>query len=464
MQISLRVAVFFFGIALTTAPSLAQPTLEAAYVLLGEKGAVARTIHTGTADCPALSVDGASQPMNVRMAPQTGDSPPFPVLVCELAIAGAKAVTLNGQSLPLPPPANDKLSTFAVIGDTGCRLKAGKEKNPKNKDYEADGKFQDCNSESDWPFSVLAGSVAETEPQLLVHLGDYHYRESKCPPKDKGCKGSPYGDNWPTWKADFFAPAKPLLAAAPWLATRGNHESCGRAGEGFMLFLDPTLAVNHQPAPCAALLETFSVTVGGQQFVMLDSTNAPDECTPEKKAAKGKKKKKKEAVCDLKKNLTPNCPESGCSAKDYADQFARMKPTDGAWLVTHRPVWGFKNKGKPLNATLQLALTAWSGQLPPGFALAAAGHIHIWEALSFKDKGAPQFVLGNGGTLLTGKIERKLKGLKAGTREVRDAKTSHKWGFTILTPAADGWTVDAYSVKGKEKFSCSVAQGAVKCP
>jgi hypothetical protein len=58
----------------------------------------------------------------------------------------------------------------------------------------------------------------------------------------KGCKGSPYGDNWDTWKADFFKPAAPLLAVAPWIATRGNHEICARAGLGFMLFLDPTLA------------------------------------------------------------------------------------------------------------------------------------------------------------------------------------------------------------------------------
>lgn len=461
MRVFLRVAVFSLAIALTTTPSRAQPVLEAAYVLLGGNGAVARTIHTGTADCPSLSINGTTQPMSVRMAPQTGKDAPFPVLVCELAIpAAANSVTLNGTPLPLPPAGT--LATVAVIGDTGCRLKAEKGTTPKDKDYEADGKFQDC--ESDWPFSQLAASTAAEKPQLLVHVGDYIYRESKCPHHDKGCKGSPHGDTWLTWQADFFAPAKPLLAAAPWLATRGNHETCSRNGAGFMLFLDPTLAVNQQPAPCGALIDTFSVTVGGQQFVMLDTSNAPDECVSGKKAAKGKKKKKKEVACDLTKNLAPNCPKSGCSAKDYADQFAAMKPANGAWLVTHRPAWGFKNKGKPLNATLQAALTAWSGQLPPGFALAAAGHIHIWEALSFKDKGAPQFVLGNGGTLLTGKIDRKLKGLKVGGREVRDAKTSHKWGFTIFTPATGGWTLTAYSVKGKDKFECSLAQGTVSCP
>ena len=41
------------------------------------------------------------------------------------------------------------------------------------------------------------------------------------------------------WEADFFAPAKALLAAAPWIVVRGNHESCNRAGQGWWRFLDP---------------------------------------------------------------------------------------------------------------------------------------------------------------------------------------------------------------------------------
>src|SRR6185503_6660704 len=101
----------------------------------------------------------------------------------------------------------------------------------------------------------------------------------------------------------------------------------------------------------------------------LDSSNAPDECP--------------DSGCDTKTSNAPECPKPGCSAKAYADQFAAIaaiKPTDGAWLVSHRPVWGFKNKSQ-LNATLQAALGQWGGKLPPGFALAIAGHIHIWETL-----------------------------------------------------------------------------------
>ena len=54
-----------------------------------------------------------------------------------------------------------------------------------------------------------------------------------------GCAGSPYGDNWAVWQKDFFDPAAPLLAAAPWVLVRGNHELCSRGGHGWFRLLDP---------------------------------------------------------------------------------------------------------------------------------------------------------------------------------------------------------------------------------
>src|SRR5262249_9219466 len=62
-----------------------------------------------------------------------------------------------------------------------------------------------------------AGRERRRRQDLVIHVGDYLYRQSACPPGDAGCAGSPYGDDWPTWKADFFAPAAPAL-----LARRGS--------------------------------------------------------------------------------------------------------------------------------------------------------------------------------------------------------------------------------------------------
>ncbi len=64
------------------------------------------------------------------------------------------------------------------------------------------------------------------------------YREDECPAGNTGCAGSPSGYGWAPWNADFFAPAAPLFAAAPWVMVRGNHEDCSRAGEGWFRFLD----------------------------------------------------------------------------------------------------------------------------------------------------------------------------------------------------------------------------------
>jgi hypothetical protein len=217
-------AALMLALTFLLAPLCAQAQstkLEAAYVVLGPQGAVARAVLAGTSQCPAITIDGAQQPMNVRAQ---GDAA-FPVLVCELPIpAGAGAASVENSPLPLP---KRTLGSIAAFGDTGCRLKAAKGKANDPDDAANRGKFQDCNDPARWPFAQLATRVASEKPDLIIHVGDYLYRESACPPGDAGCARSPHGDDWPTWKADFFAPAAPALLAAPWIVVRGNHENDG---------------------------------------------------------------------------------------------------------------------------------------------------------------------------------------------------------------------------------------------
>ncbi len=82
----------------------------------------------------------------------------------------------------------------------------------------------------------------------MIHVGDYVYRETPCPEGNTTCAGSPWGYGWDVWNADFFEPAAPLLANAPWLVVRGNHENCARAGEGWLRFLDPLPMETDVPA------------------------------------------------------------------------------------------------------------------------------------------------------------------------------------------------------------------------
>jgi hypothetical protein len=453
MAMPARRTVVLFALALVIGltsgaamPAAAQSP-AAAYVVLGGAGAVARAVvlagTTGIVpQCPAIVVNGASQAMSVRAQPDTN----FPVLVCEYVLpAGATSAAITGQALPLPPTA---LNAIAVFGDTGCRLKADKisaaQAARDSEELDEEGKFQDCNDPSDWPFAPMSAVIAKAKPDLVVHVGDYHYRESPCPSGDQGCQGSPYGDNWVTWAADFFTPAAPLLQAAPWIVTRGNHEICKRAGVGYARLLDPTPAGSQIPPTCVDLIEQYTVTVGGHAFIVLDSSDAPDEC-----------------------------PKSGCDSAPYAKQFEAMQPVAATWLVTHRPIWGFTNSkdksGKRKlgrrNMTLQAALAQWNGVPPPGIELVLSGHIHLWEALSFADKGSPQFVLGSGSTELAHKITEKLKGAKIGGRTVAAATTDHRFGYTMFLPSKRGghWDATFYDTGGKAKIACKVEATKATC-
>jgi calcineurin-like phosphoesterase family protein len=437
-----RSALLISALTLAATSAAAQAPV-ATYVVVGAQGPVARAvIPTGTSapTCPAIVVDGNSQTMSLRATPDAN----FPVLVCELVLpASAKSAAIAGQALPLPPAA---VNSIAVFGDTGCRLKADKNAARAARDtdeadeMEESGKFQDCNNEDDWPFAPMSATIAKAKPDLVVHVGDYLYRESPCPPGEKGCKGSPYGDNWDSWEADFFTPAAPLLNAAPWIVTRGNHEICERGGIGYARLLDPSPATGPQPA-CVEMMDQYTITVGGRAFIVLDSSNAPDDC-----------------------------PKTGCDSAAYAAQFAAMKPGAGTWLVTHRPIWGFtnskdKNSGQRKlgirNMTLQAALAKWNGRPPQGIELVLSGHIHLWEALSFADGRSPQFVLGDGSTELAHKITENLEGQPIGGTTVAAAATDHHFGYTIFQPSKNDGTF--YDTTGKPKLTCKVEPSKVRC-
>jgi hypothetical protein len=236
-----------------------------------------------------------------------------------------------------------------------------------------------------------------------------------------------------TWKADFFDPARPLLEAAPWIMTRGNHEGCSRAGSGYFRFLAPRMASSELPPPCIDHVPHYVVSVAGKSFVVMDTSNAADSCA------------------------------TSCTSGPYTQDFTDMKPTPGSWLLSHRPVWGIGQKFT-LNATLQRALTSWDGRLPHGIELALSGHMHIWQLLAFADGRSPQLIAGNGGTLRD-RINRRLRGLKIGGTTVSYAKLEHSFGYTLLRPIATGsdWTATFFNEAGKAKFTCLLRPTAANC-
>jgi hypothetical protein len=450
-------------------PAAAQtpPPPPPPYVVLGagDKGAMARAIMIPDANnnipqCPRIEVDGSPREMTERAKPDGG---PFNIRVCEFALGSAKKAKIGEDVLPLP---KDQVNSIAVFGDTGCRLKAGKDADEEDEMDEAaaavekanEGKYQDC--KTDWPFQTMSETIAKAEPNLVIHVGDYYYRENPCD-DHPGCHGSPYGDKWDTWAADFFTPAAALLKKAPWIVTRGNHETCKRGGLGYALLLDPTPVNSGSPPTCPRSgpplrYDQYTVKVGGRSFIMLDSSDAPDEC------------------------------KKSCDSDWYYQQFRAMgRPQTGTWLITHKPIWGFtysKNKKTHKrelgirNMTLQAALDKKEFKhLPPAeIDLVLSGHIHLWEALSFKDKRgknerSPQFVLGSGGTELAHKLPDRQKWPKIDGRRIKAIGSDSTFGYTWFEPSVEPleqgrhWNATFYNPTGGRILACKVEPTKVAC-
>jgi Calcineurin-like phosphoesterase len=398
--------------------AIAPSAIQAAWVVLGPNGmAIARVVTSGSR-CPRINLDRQSFTMQVRAQPTL---PNFPVLTCEMILpSGVASAVVDGLPLPVPKTHPRRL---VVIGDTGCRLK-GKEA------------IQACNDAQAWPFESIARSAARWQPELVIHVGDYHYRESPCPPGNAGCAGSPWGDNWPTWKADFFAPATELLRAAPWIVTRGNHEDCNRAGQGWFRFLDPQLP----SLGCQDYTAPYAVPMGEGQLLILDSASAPDDTAPAAMAA------------------------------FYGSQLAALRQASSAeaWLLTHRPIWGIgqSDGGKDgpsmfhANATLQAASAKG---LAPFITLILSGHLHLFETLSFTTGRPPQLIVGNGGTALDPAITLPLVGTEIAGATVAEGTALDRFGFMTLERSDRGWMGTVRDAEGNAMAHCTISNDRITC-
>ncbi|MDB5648778.1 MAG: hypothetical protein JWL62_298, partial [Hyphomicrobiales bacterium] len=244
---------FAVGLLAATAAQAADDYRWVQYV----PGGIEARALTDRAECPKAAIDSVA----ARMSPRSTPGPEYPILVCSLPLpAGTRVATIDGMPLPLPKARPDRI---LVIGDTGCRLKGEQ--------------VQACNDISEWPFRIGADISAELKPDLVLHVGDLHYRESECPAANKGCAGTPFGDSWAVWRADFFSPGELLLNAAPWIFVRGNHEECERGGKGWARTLDPYAWVPSEgKTGCLGPAKPFTVDLGGITLGVVDVSTADE--------------------------------------------------------------------------------------------------------------------------------------------------------------------------------------------
>ena len=239
------------GVLASPAAAADRPGVFAWIQHVGGRAAEVRAVSVAER-CPTARVDGSALPLARRVGPEPG----FENIVCAARLPpGAISVQIGGVSLRPPSAA---IRRVLIFGDTGCRLKGAA--------------VQACNDAAAWPFRTVARLGAARRPDLIVHVGDYYYRESACPAGEAGCAGSPFGDRQASWDADFLRPGRALLAAAPWVFVRGNHESCARGARGWFRMFD----AEAEPLACPTLATPYSVDLPGLRLLVVDSADADD--------------------------------------------------------------------------------------------------------------------------------------------------------------------------------------------
>lgn len=404
-QAQLWAGVFLFAVS-----SLSVHAADPSWIEYGPDGPLARTIVTSGGECPEIDIDGHRSRMRIHAQPARN----YEVTVCQAAIPmGARSASIGDRALPVAKLG--RATKVAILGDTGCRRKVG-------------SPVQNCDDPKAWPFATLAASIAAWDPDVVLHVGDYYYREAVC--KGTNCTKATY--NWARWNADFFKPAEPLLHNAPWVLVRGNHEECGRAAEGWVRFLDPRNYLWENDATCKSNLEftpPYSVSVGDLNVVLIDSSSADESSKPQAAIFAGQ--------LGLLKNAKPN-----------------------TWVMLHHPIWAV-DYGDAVTETMW---TAWqdAGSATAAVSLLLTGHIHLLEMISFTDNGVPLVVAGNGGTALD-PAPTVTPSMNVGGRIIKNFTPYDQFGFIAATPSATGWTFDIRDTMGVSKTKCGVTATGLVC-
>ena len=355
-----------------------QAKIVSSYMVMGPGGDGVLRSLTEAPVCPLATIDTHRLRMTLRAAPRQYPPRPsasgaaqaqpsaFALSVCEAHVPRrARHVIVAGRSFRTLPAV---VRRIVVIGDTGCRLKASSDA------------WQACNDGAQWPFARVAKAAAAARPDLVLHVGDYLYRENACPEGNAGCAGSPWGYGEAAWQADFLQPAAPLLAAAPWVMVRGNHEACNRAGQGWWRLLDPhplrTEADCSDPTQDVAGDHTdpYPVNLGGGARLIVGDF-----------AAIGEK------------------PLTGAMLARYRADASTIRALAGVhtvnFLTTHYPFYALTRGKDGLQSGYASLTDAFGAVLPvmPHVTAMLAGHAHLLQYVA--RTGAPtQIVTGFSGT------------------------------------------------------------------
>ncbi|WP_415920717.1 metallophosphoesterase [Tateyamaria sp. SN6-1] len=391
LNLSLRVVI-------TTDPDAACPQFAARIT----RGSVTRT-EALRFDKRTNSPDAASR----HPSPHTK----FPVIVCETtppadatSIALVKSVTddttaitfsqSQGKPVVLAGAASVGASgppTFVAFGDTGCR------------GFRSHRGVQDCDSANmsdknitQFMFKKVTELAAAERPEFVVHLGDYRYDDER---KQK---------TMDMWDSDFFERVRlGLLAQAPWVFVRGNHEDCSLAGLGWFYFFAPS------EGNCSGtgMSDTFYFDVADRsagmqdphRFIVIDTTASWGSHSNRHQAA----------MTDMAAAVTAaNTVNWGAAGPS-------------AWFLMHKPLWAVDDypnppaQADPFTGSLLRAVMSRNGpaackaydHTTCGLKAVLAAHLHIFQNAITPQAALPQqIVVGNSGvrmdpTIKSGRID-----------------------------------------------------------
>lgn len=465
MKISIAVAATTLVVAAISVSSATAVTSErpiAAFSIAAPNGStpsglIARAIVPAGVSCPILkTVDVSGKAKNIKMvvrANPESTSPAFSSLTaCSAPIpANLESAHIGFTAIPAAMPT--RIDKMAIFGDTGCRIKGSN--------------IQNCSSTKEWPLARISAQVVDEQPDVIIFTGDFFYREGNCPVDKIAYCGSsptpvpglPFADTAESWQADVFTPMSDMLASAPIVLTRGNHEACNRGGNGYFIYFDPREGTADTCAP---------TIVDGT--LVVPSNELTDPYAVDIKLAE----KRELRIVNIDSSSGWDCEVSSMLPK-YQEQFTKAEaltsPNKENWLLIHRPVFGFQPSDdcSPTGGWIVAdQATASRGKLSK-YNLLLSSHIHLVQSVNIP--GAPgQLVIGNGGTKLepiqtvnfptTGPTWPNGGAFEASTNSW--AEVRH--GYAIAAPTKSGsWAISMKDRNGSSFATCTVAKAKIKC-
>lgn len=423
--VGLPVVIIVVVAASVSTASGAYSPIVAAWTQLGPSNLQVARVVVSSGGCPTLQLRSAAGPSTVIMSRRAGPNASFSDTVCQTEIPpGTTEATIPGRRFPL---ASKELLRIALIGDTGCA-------NPKG---------QDCNdpkpNKKGWPFAKVARSIADAHPDLIIHLGDILYRKFKsdC---EEGCSAG--------IDDDFFTPAAPMLATAPLVMVRGNHEGYGDndCAGWFRYFAFGSAVETCTPNERYTAPYKINLTAH-HELIVLDTSFAPNkQCKP---------KPGKSSEC-----IAPYRQEFGQ---------ANALATQPAWLISHVPLWDVAG-GKGIEGgpgILEEALGK-PDNLSPNFRMVISGHLHQFEYLSFTTEVPAQLILGDGGTHMSNAIP-VIPGTSIDDVRVDKGYAESRFGYGIIqlddkdTSSADPKSITIKKIDGSPDTTCSLHGYKLRC-